>query len=221
MYMSRIALHRRRRGAMKLLTNRHAMHAAVMSSFAPGTPTTTNAGRVLWRVDRDNEETNLLIVSPAKPCLVHIAEQAGWSTENTWATRDYTPFLASIDEGSRYLFRVVGNPTQTLTDAKGKRIVAHRTVEHQRNWLVGKGALNGFEIAASSAGDGALALELGDRSVEGFRRQDSTVHLTTARFDGELVVSDPDLLRHALTNGIGRGKGYGCGLITLLPKDSS
>ncbi|WP_281363032.1 type I-E CRISPR-associated protein Cas6/Cse3/CasE [Gordonia asplenii] len=219
--MSRIALNRRRRGAMKLLTNRHAMHAAVMSSFAPGTETTTDDGRVLWRVDRDGEELNLLIISPARPCLVHIAEQAGWTTENTWATRNYAPFLASIERGGRYLFRMVGNPTHTLSDGRGKRVVAHRTVEHQRNWLIGKGALDGFEVAASSADGGALALELSERSVETFRRQDRTVHLTTTRFDGELLVSDPDALRRALTHGVGRGKGYGCGLITLLPKESA
>lgn len=220
MYLSKIALNRRRRSALKLLTNRHAMHAAVMSSFAPSTETTSADGRVLWRVDRDGEETNLLIASPAKPCLVHIAEQAGWTTENTWATRDYGAFLASITRGNHYVFRMTANPTHTLSDEKGKRIVGYRTVEHQRNWLVGKGALNGFEIAASSADDTALALELSERGVERFRRQSSTVQLTTVRFDGQLVVSDPNILRRALTQGIGRGKGYGCGLLTLLPAES-
>ncbi|WP_258184643.1 MULTISPECIES: type I-E CRISPR-associated protein Cas6/Cse3/CasE [unclassified Bifidobacterium] len=41
--------------------------------------------------------------------------------------------------------------------------------------------------------------------------------LASATFDGVLVVDDPDLLRHALVEGIGRAKGYGFGLMTLVP----
>ena len=36
-------------------------------------------------------------------------------------------------------------------------------------------------------------------------------------FDGSLTVTDPEKLRHALSNGIGRAKGYGCGMLTLAP----
>ncbi|WP_245549911.1 type I-E CRISPR-associated protein Cas6/Cse3/CasE [Gordonia effusa] len=206
---------------MKLLTSRHAMHAAVMSSFAPGTPTEGEDGRTLWRIDRDQEEVNLLIVSPAEPCLQHLAEQAGWTTRNQWATRDYTAFLESVEADSSYAFRITGNPTRTLTDDKGKRVVGHQTVAHQRQWLVDKGVTNGFEVVTSSADPDALALELSERGVEQFRRQSSEVRLTTVRFDGELKVTDPNALRRALCHGIGRGKGYGCGLLTLLPVNAS
>ncbi len=41
------------------------------------------------------------------------------------------------------------------------------------------------------------------------------VTLSTAQFDGVLTVVDADRLREALTAGIGRGKAYGCGLMTL------
>ncbi|MDT3766925.1 type I-E CRISPR-associated protein Cas6/Cse3/CasE [Gleimia hominis] len=38
-----------------------------------------------------------------------------------------------------------------------------------------------------------------------------------AQFDGVLEVTDAGLLRSALLNGIGRAKGYGCGLMTMKP----
>jgi CRISPR system Cascade subunit CasE len=41
------------------------------------------------------------------------------------------------------------------------------------------------------------------------------VHLRTATYDGLLDVTDPDALRRTLTGGIGHGKAYGCGLLTL------
>ena len=43
----------------------------------------------------------------------------------------------------------------------------------------------------------------------------STVTLRQAQFDGTLTVTDVESLQGALINGIGRGKGYGCGLLTL------
>jgi CRISPR system Cascade subunit CasE len=43
------------------------------------------------------------------------------------------------------------------------------------------------------------------------------VSLVTVTFDGRLEVTDPQLLRRALTQGIGKAKAYGCGLLTLAP----
>jgi CRISPR system Cascade subunit CasE len=36
-----------------------------------------------------------------------------------------------------------------------------------------------------------------------------------AVFEGVLQISDESLFKAALTNGIGRAKAYGCGLLTL------
>lgn len=224
MYMSRIALNRRRRGAVKLLGSRHAMHAAVMSSFPPGTATESDAGRVLWRVDRRGEDVQLLVVSPAQPCLAHINDQAGWSTGSPWATRDYTPFLDSLATDEEFIFRLTANPTHRVAGPDGeggrKQIVGHVTDGYQRRWFLDRAEPNGFVVASSAAGDGAEErpeLILKERDTAVFRRGQARVTLVTAAFEGRLRVTDPDLLRHALTHGIGRAKGYGCGLMTLLP----
>ncbi|MEU7482087.1 type I-E CRISPR-associated protein Cas6/Cse3/CasE [Lentzea sp. NPDC042327] len=42
-------------------------------------------------------------------------------------------------------------------------------------------------------------------------------YLSAASFEGRLEITDPDALRHSLTHGIGHGKAYGCGLLTLAP----
>ncbi|MFZ2509875.1 MAG: type I-E CRISPR-associated protein Cas6/Cse3/CasE [Gordonia sp. (in: high G+C Gram-positive bacteria)] len=221
--MSRIALNRRSRGALRLLSNRHAMHAAVMSSFPPDTPTETASGRVLWRVDRTGEETSLLVVSPNKPCLAHINEQAGWSTGSPWATRDYGPFLAGLRAGEQYVFRLTANPTHRATvvvdGQQLKRIVGHVTDSHQRQWFVGRSETHGFTLASSStdAESAHPELILRERETAVFNRNGKRVTLVTAAFEGRLIVTDEAQLRHSLTHGIGRAKGYGCGLMTLLP----
>lgn len=43
------------------------------------------------------------------------------------------------------------------------------------------------------------------------------VKVVTVTYDGHLTVTDPHALRRTLTQGIGRAKAYGCGLMTLAP----
>ena len=64
--------------------------------------------------------------------------------------------------------------------------------------------------------DGANLLINGvERGIAEFKRGERRVTLGVATFEGVLEVTDPDALRRALTHGIGRGKAYGCGLMTL------
>ncbi|MFT4088110.1 MAG: type I-E CRISPR-associated protein Cas6/Cse3/CasE [Gordonia sp. (in: high G+C Gram-positive bacteria)] len=228
--MTKIAINRRRRGAMKLLGSRHAMHAAVMSSFSPGTPTESEEGRVLWRVDKLGDDVDLYIVSPGQPCPETINEQAGWSTGAVWASRDYSQFLTGITNGQEFVFRLVANPTHRLSTSNGgavsKKVVAHVTDEYQRQWFLDRTDTNGFSVVESTlpiaretgqSGDVPRELIVRERETSVFKRGPSRVTLATAAFEGRLTVTDADLIRRALTHGIGRGKGYGCGLITLAP----
>ncbi|QDQ98569.1 type I-E CRISPR-associated protein Cas6/Cse3/CasE [Tomitella fengzijianii] len=223
MYLTRMFLNPRRRGAMKLLGSPQAMHAAVMAGFPPGTETTTPRGRVLWRVDRPApEQVALFIASPHEPCLVHLKEQAGWSTADAWHTRDYRPLLDGLCAGDQYNFRLVGNPTHRGKDSRGvTKVFAHVTVAQQEHWLLRKAELHGFSLTAPAAeGDGSGfpgPMMVADRQTRRFRRSGSSVEVGTARFDGVLEVTDPDALRMALCHGIGRAKAYGCGLMTLAP----
>ncbi|MEU6402597.1 type I-E CRISPR-associated protein Cas6/Cse3/CasE [Streptomyces sp. NPDC046985] len=41
------------------------------------------------------------------------------------------------------------------------------------------------------------------------------------RFDGTATITDTDLLRRKITDGIGRGKAYGCGLLSIAPARST
>lgn len=227
MYLTRMFLNPRRRGTMKLLGSPQAMHAAVMAAFPPGTDTTTPEGRVLWRVDRhDSGQVALFIVSPHEPCLVHLKEQAGWSTDDAWHTRDYRPLLDGLRTGESYGFRLVGNPTHRGKDSRGvTKVFAHVTVAQQQEWLLSKSGLHGFRPAdplVDSDASGADALKsplvrVSERETRRFRRAGSNVEVGTACFDGLLEVTDPVALRAALCHGVGRAKAYGCGLMTLAP----
>lgn len=214
MHLTRMALNPARRGTKFLLASPQAMHAAVLSSFPPGIDTDTEQGRVLWRVDHQHPHLFLYIVSPAEPNLEHLVEQAGWPTTGGWETTPYERLLSQIEDGKDLRFRLTANPVKQSRDPQlvGKRL-AHVTATQQRNWLVERSERHGFRIPSGI--DGEPDVMVTRRMRHEFRRGDQIVTLATAQFDGRLEVVDAELFRDALTHGIGRAKGYGCGLLTI------
>lgn len=217
MYLSKMALNPARRGGRFLLGNPQAMHAAVMSSFPPAD---TEGKRVLWRVDRLNHDVNLYVVSHMEPDFSHVIEQAGWAT-STWQTRDYLPLLERVANQQQWGFRLQANPVKqsAMGETKGKRL-AHVTPDQQIEWLKQRSHANGFLIADGP--DGAPWVQVNSKTKSTFARQDpnhsgkrGAVTLVRVQFDGQLVVTDKELFKTALMQGIGRAKAYGCGLLTI------
>jgi CRISPR system Cascade subunit CasE len=256
MFLSRFRLNVRRPGARRLLSSPQAMHAAVMSSFPSLLPTDVPAPdepRVLWRLDhRAAAEVHLYIVSPDRPDLTHLVEQAGWPAVATpqtpgWETRPYGTFLSRLASGERWAFRLTANPVHTIrrTDSEPRKVTAHLTPVHQMNWLLQRQERCGFRILEKPEEKRLLPggttykekeAHHGDRyelSVRDQRnmafdktrntrtRNSKPVTVVAVTFDGRLEITDPDALRRTLTQGIGRAKAYGCGLITLAPPVSA
>lgn len=207
MFMTRMALNRRRRGAMKLLTDAHAMHAAIASAF-PADP-----GRTLWRVDRNGDQTLLFIVSSTPPDLTHIVEQAGWPTiEKGWETKSYEPFLESLTAGQSVHFRLAANPVRSLAQsgaARGK-ISPHVGVTNQTRWLVDRSRELGLDLSTQNV------LVTTSDTVR-LVRDGKKIGLARAVFEGTTSVSDPESLRTTLCSGIGRGRAFGLGMLTVVP----
>ncbi|WP_436701142.1 type I-E CRISPR-associated protein Cas6/Cse3/CasE [Nocardioides sp. BYT-33-1] len=222
MYLTRMYLNPARRGTRALVGSPQKMHAAVLSAFPPGTPTETENGRVLWRLDvGKTHELTLLISSPAKPDLAHVVEQAGWPTgQDHWQSAPLSRLTDRLETGQTWAFRLTANPVRSVAQGSGRgKRVGHATVQHQLEWLVERSADWGFDIGGH---DGTLTADVVtrrglsfERRSDGDRRQ---VTLTTATYEGTLAVSDPALLRRSMGHGLGRAKGYGCGLLTLAPR---
>ncbi|MFJ9729446.1 type I-E CRISPR-associated protein Cas6/Cse3/CasE [Streptomyces sp. NPDC101209] len=235
MYLTRAYLNPRRKGAIKLISNPRALHALLAGSYPdqPPVPAGEQPPRTLWRLDTDDPRKPVLyIVSPTRPDLTQLIEDAGWPAAETpqWATKPYTPFLNRLAEGQTYAFRLTANPTHSLTPTgpgqRGKR-VPHTTPRHQLAWLAQRAHQHGFVIPparhqADIGPDGqpALQLHLAKRATDSFRKPDHSgkpirVTLTTATYEGTLQVTNPQNLRTLLTTGIGNARAYGCGLLTL------
>ncbi|MGW4682594.1 type I-E CRISPR-associated protein Cas6/Cse3/CasE [Micromonospora taraxaci] len=219
MFLTRFQINPARRGARKLLSSPHAMHAAVRSAFANPEDHERGGARTLWRLDTSTPATvYLYVVSPGRPDLTHLVEQAGWPTTETWVTRDYDGLLLSLNTGQEWAFRLTANPTHSgrkTSDSKETQRFGFLREDAQLQWLTSRAARNGFALAHQQ--DGRPNVRLHRSQTQAFKRGMGTVTLTTVTYDGILQITDADAFRRTLTSGIGHAKAYGCGLLTLAP----
>ena len=223
MFLSRILLNPARRDARRVLESPHVLHAAVLAAFPD--PSARESGRVLWRLDTgtaaDEPRAALYVVSPERPDLTHLAEQAGWpSLPDTVRVRPYDRVLESIRAGQTYRFRLTANPVHSrkLTPGARGKVYGHVTTAQQEQWLLERQERLGFAITGSDAAvDGVPSFAVTRSDTLSFSRRETHVTLRVATYDGLLTVTAPDDFVRTLSHGIGRAKGYGCGLLTIAP----
>jgi CRISPR system Cascade subunit CasE len=210
MYLSRVEINPHLRATKLALNSPQRLHAMVAASF-PSLLVDSDPGRHLWRLDKLGHSLYVLVVSSTQPDFTHLIEQIGWAaSRQVWETKSYDSFLARLQQGQEWQFRLQANPTHSVKrkEASGGRgiVQACSTIDEQKEWLTTKAPKHGFSLNG---------FELVGRDVSRFERQQRTVTLHMATFEGLLKVEDPILLREALSTGIGRAKAYGCGLLTL------
>lgn len=211
MYLSRVELDLTRRAAMQALVAPQKLHGAVESAFAG------ERRRRLWRLDRLGGKLYLLLLSEDQPDLAGIAAQFGPADGGGLAeTRDYAPLLQRITPGSVWQFRLTANPTKSCPDHKAAQsrgtVRAHCTVEYQRQWLLQRAEKHGFALTPDSFT--VTASRWLQFAKGGDRRHPVT--LLSVTYEGVLQVTDPQMFCQLLTEGIGRGKAYGLGLMTVM-----
>lgn len=160
---------------------------------------TSNEG-LIYRIDEVSlRENNFLqpvvIVSKVKP------DTEGWDKPdgfiNSIETRDYN---IPVRIGMNYNFYLKANPSS--------RIIFKRVnidgAESQKKWLESESFKNGFEIIECEVEhDGYITCEA-DR-----------VELLSSIFTGTLKITDEAKFRKTLFEGIGYGRAYGLGLLSI------
>lgn len=216
--------------ARRALISLERLHAIIARSTDPdgslltADADTPNNARTLWRLDdsRRGLRSSLYIVSESVPSREVLIDQLGIDPEDGFATSPYDPFLERLETGQEWGFRLKVNATKSVPSGKkavrGKRIPVVKQ-EEQIEWLERKAMQNGFHLPINRVETPEVVI--GDSGVVNFERKNATVTLSMTVFDGVLAIDDPQKMRHALMSGIGRAKGYGCGLLTLVPLSRS
>lgn len=206
MYLTQLHLDGTNRRTLNALSAPCKFHGAIERAF-PG-----DRQRNLWRIDQRGGQFYLLILSAEQPDLTHAAAQFGVPGE-AWQTKDYTPLLGRISTGSRWRFRLCANPTYSVPTPNRKRgrVCAHRTPEYQVQWLLKQSVKHGFSLNPDE-------FNVTKSQWYRFKKNGTSTPVTflAVTYDGVLTVEDPALFKEALCSGIGSGKAYGAGLMTLV-----
>lgn len=191
---------------------------------------------LLYIVSPDGPDLTHLVEQAGWPAA-HSSETPGWHT------RPYAPFLDRLAQGDTFAFRLTANPVHHIRrkDGEPTKATAHLTPSHQMNWLLKpeRQERAGFLINEKPHDQRLLpagrtdkqhphhgdryTLTVRDEHTLSFAKSRDTrpsspkVKVVTVTYDGHLTVTDPHALRRTLTQGIGRAKAYGCGLMTLAP----
>lgn len=211
MYISRVEIDRNNRRKIKDLRNIESYHGWVEQSF-PDEIKQEIRTRKLWRIDQLQGKQYLIIVSQEKPNLKQLEK---YGVKNSAQTKDYDHFLNSLKEGERMRFRLVLNPviSRTSKDNNHKRgvLMPHVTVKHQMEYLMNRSMKNGFALRDDD-------FSIVERGYEVFNKTHSkSIRLIKAVYEGILTVNDVELFKKVLTEGIGKKKAYGFGLMTVIP----
>lgn len=181
----------------------------------PMTSPRQHAG-ILFRVDEGHTGPVLLAQSHGRLSVDRLGDGFGQAAE-----RDLTPFLDGLEKGKEVRYRLAATPCKRLGKSEKN---AERLGERARpgvhaytrplygadaeQWWRERAKGHGLELREVRSTGTAPALDPGRSG-----RRKVRLHMT--RFDGQAVVTDPDAVRRAVVEGVGRGKSFGCGMLSL------
>lgn len=183
--------------------------------------TPRNKFDILYRldIDRRHGKATLLVQSTAKPV---------WNLSADYAEinqRSVHEQYGNIENGMNLIFRLQANPAKRdktkFDDGKPKqrkRFALFRD-EDRIDWLQRQGERCGFRLAEikvspTSAIANAASVKQ-DTLIFRRKKDDPKIEIGAVVFEGVLQVTDAAEFQKALKSGIGSGKAYGFGLLSI------
>ena len=218
MFISCIDIGRHDDDAIRVMSSPYRTHAVIEAACSNSA--SAGEGRILWRVDPAPSGLRLYLVSPSVPDMNELSSRLSLPSESIHS-KDYGTRLDSLRGGQAWAFRLKANPTRQVRVDKGRSpnekvigsVQGHVTEAQQAQWLLDRSEAHGFRICEDEFGNPEMAVS--QRKKERFSRQDDKVTLVTCVFSGLLKIVDADAFRETLISGMGRAKGFGCGLLTI------
>jgi len=245
LFLSRLFLNPASRQVRSELGRPYEMHRTLMSAFPMATDKSTLEARkefgVLFRAEVDERcgLVKVYVQSCVEPDWSCLASRRNYLLDYPDAPKDLAKACGRMQNGQVYSFRLRANPTRRIAKVvdgqerwKGKRVGLLRE-EEQIAWLMRKGQqreldkTGGFEILVQRlegqtgetrqipqvqvCGEGNRT---GCKEAAGYAYE--MTHLAV-RFDGLARVTNADAFRETIACGIGPGKAFGFGLLSLAP----
>lgn len=176
------------------VTDAYSIHRIVYSLF----PKKEGKSRNFLFSDKGGtfNERTILILSEAPPEKPAYGELLSKEIPKSFLQQDY------------YAFEVVINPV--TRDSKTGKIIPVRGKDALLQWFIKKSPAYGFRVEENS-------LSVSDTNIIRFKKDLKEVVLGKAKFTGKLTVIDRELFLKSFSNGLGRAKGFGFGLLQIVP----
>ena len=189
------------------------LHKRVMSLFPDGTGSQARSRYgVLFRMEDTSAGPQLLLQSTHEPDLTVLPR--GYDQAQS---RPLDPLLDALRPGLTIRYRCVASPVR-------KPGATARAAYHLPKVVALSGAAADDWWIRQSEASGIITHKAHSHPVDaarGTRTPDDKPpqHIRHARtcFEGTATIADPERLRLKIAEGIGRGKAYGCGLLTIAP----
>lgn len=213
LWLTRIVPDTRSQDARRDLAGAIGMHRRIMSLFpSDAGPDPRARFGILFRTEDTPTGPNLLIQSTHKLDTSLLPDDYG-----TALTRPLDALIDAIRPGLTIRYRCAASPVRkpgTTTRALyNLPPVVPLTGSAADEWWLRQADQSGLKPLTHHS----HPLD----AVRGNRRPDDApaqrIRHARTQFDGTAAIIDPDQLRAAVLNGIGRGKAYGCGLLSIAP----
>ncbi|WP_073223388.1 type I-E CRISPR-associated protein Cas6/Cse3/CasE [Streptomyces sp. NBRC 110465] len=206
--IARIRLNPHSREVQRDLCDATEMHRTMMRLVPDGLGESPRSQTgLLYRVD-ETDTTSTLLVQANRLDPARLPTGYGQAD-----IKSLSPMFTALRKGLAVRYRIVLNPAKRERlplEAKGKRgrIVPLSGADADQWWLR-RAADSGLHVHVLAPTNMQPVLS---------RRQDADgMRHSLIRYDGTATVTDPDALHEAVLAGIGRGKPYGAGLLSLAP----
>lgn len=232
LFLTRLLLEARTRDVQRDLSDCQRLHRRVMSAFPDGEGLGRHTQGVLFRLEEYSSHSELLVQSKVEPDWSSLPNDylaIDWFGASPVEVKSMDGLLGGLTAGQILRFRLRANPTRridTLSAPDGSRRhgrrVPLRQEEARRLWLARRAEQAGFAVLEAALQVPRLVESRHER-VQGVRPSPldrsttQRVTLEGVTFDGILRVVDAPRLREAVAEGVGPGKAYGFGLLSLAP----
>lgn len=211
LWLTRIIPDQRSREARRDHASAVDLHHRLMSLFADHVAAAAPRRHlgVLFRAENTGNAQQILLQSAQQPDLARLPAGYGQAV-----TKPLTPLLDALRPGLSVRYRIAANPIRKpgCTTRELYRLSAVVPLQGQAadDWWTRQAHSAGLELRTLHS----TPLD----AARGSRRSDQR-HVKHDRvlFEGTAVIADAELLRTRLTDGIGKGKAYGCGLLSIAP----
>jgi CRISPR system Cascade subunit CasE len=201
MYLSKLVLNGRNLTVQKDLSNAHKLHQRIMLAFPDEQRDRPREDwNVLFRQEPDSDV--ILVQSEIEPVWTKLPD--GYLSDR--AVKQIEIEAEQFGVGRILQFRLRANPSKR--DNQTKKTIGLFHQPDQLAWLERQAERCGFALHGVDV--------IPSPNVFGIKSNGSSpIRITTTLYQGILEVREPSQFLTAVQQGIGRGKSYGCGLLSV------